>query len=557
MVASCTRWNRPEGHRRRVSGALLAWVASLVVGSWGVAFDARAEVATIDLLLDVDLDDGTGCAVATADGSATGVERRLRIAFDVGLGEVTSLSTATCVDPSGAGFGPEVPVASAPAAPWSGADGNGLGGTTAIEAHWPIASLGAGRLARLQATVGSVFGDDALLVDDAGSPIMLPLGAAPVPGLGLGAAGLALGLASGLAAWSMGRAQARRRSVGTRRARIARWGATASLVGASLLLVSPTIGRALLGDGVWRTWSLPERVATDAADDGAPELDLRAIWAYADPATGELWLRVDVGFGPPICLDWGRVDPGTGYACNQEPPPDPGPFGGAVAVTFDDGPHPVHTPSIVATLRAFGVPTTFFWRGDRLLTATEQAIAQDVHADPLFRVANHTVTHRRMTTLTPAEVEYEILETSERIRDAIGDPCYFPEYFRFPFSASNCPSTEVARSLGHAVTGVHFSPHDWCYGTGGGTCTADRVHWIPDEYRSDLVGYTVYEYQRSGGGILLLHDIHQLTADSLPAILQGLLDAGATFVDLADPTLFPLLQASIQPPEAPACCAAP
>ena len=201
-------------------------------------------------------------------------------------------------------------------------------------------------------------------------------------------------------------------------------------------------------------------------------VDLLGLFAEIEPAIGELWLRADVLFGAPVCLDWGVVDAGVGYSCAQQPAPDQGPFGLAVAMTFDDGPNPATTPSILATLRAENIPATFFMVGWRLETAAAQALALEIHQDPLFRVANHTYDHLGLPTLTPQEVVNQVETTSERIREAIGDACYFPTYFRFPFGFSDCTSMEVVREHGFGVAGVNIEPADWCYGQGGGTVTS-------------------------------------------------------------------------------------
>ena len=47
---------------------------------------------------------------------------------------------------------------------------------------------------------------------------------------------------------------------------------------------------------------------------------------------------------------------------------------------------------------------------------------------------------------------------------------------------------------------------------------------------------------------------HPNTVANLPAIIAGFRAQGATFVDLEDPALFPLLNENVAQPEAPACC---
>ena len=183
--------------------------------------------------------------------------------------------------------------------------------------------------------------------------------------------------------------------------------------------------------------------------------------------------------------------------------------------------------------------------------------ALEIHEDPLFRLGNHSQTHTRFTLLDPEEVDIEVATASDRIREAIGDPCHAPRYFRFPFGSADCDSMGVVRSHGLAVASVHIDAGDWCYGANGGVCPESVIPWIPEEFRDDLPGYSVDQFLLKGGGVMLMHDVHANTAAELPAIIAGLQAAGASFVDLADPVLFPIMNGPIPAPEAPACCVAP
>ncbi|MDP6979209.1 MAG: hypothetical protein QF570_11500 [Myxococcota bacterium] len=58
----------------------------------------------------------------------------------------------------------------------------------------------------------------------------------------------------------------------------------------------------------------------------------------------------------------------------------------------------------------------------------------------------------------------------------------------------------------------------------------------------------------TGGGIMLMHDIHPNTVAELPAVISAMRAAGATFVHLDDLILFPILNGNVNPPEPPACC---
>lgn len=516
-------------------GGVARW---FLIGLLLSAGPSAAQEAVLDVLFDLDRNAATGCDVATPEGPAPGIELRLRTRVDVGAATLTTIEHADCVDEIGGVFGPGVQAATAPLPAWSVSPGNGVEGSTLVETHVPGSVFGGARRADVFVALDVAGAGDAMSSGSAtGLEVSLVALAVPTMGtLGLGVAMLVVvGLGSSLA--------------GRRTALVM----SLAVVGGGALAVGHD-ARALLGDGLHRVWPADALVAADPAGDGPPGADLLGLSSALDPATGELWLRVDVAFGPAVCLDWGLVSAGAGYSCSQWPALDPGPFAGPVALTFDDGPNPATTPQILATLRAWSAPATFFMVGSNLTTPEEQALALEIHQDPLFRVATHSVGHPNFTDLSPSEVEYEVDEGLARLRDAIGDPCWFPSYFRFPFGASDCTSMEIVRRRGLAVAGVNMDSVDWCYAAGGGRCLPSIVPDIEPEAVDDLPGKVLIEYLQHGGGILLLHDVHPTTVAALPSILADLQAAGATFVDLGDPVVFPNLDAAIGAPEAPACC---
>jgi peptidoglycan-N-acetylglucosamine deacetylase len=62
----------------------------------------------------------------------------------------------------------------------------------------------------------------------------------------------------------------------------------------------------------------------------------------------------------------------------------------SVALTFDDGPSPTYTPRVLAVLRRFGVPATFFMVGSMVDAHPEEARAV---VDAGMAVGNHTYGH--------------------------------------------------------------------------------------------------------------------------------------------------------------------
>lgn len=83
-----------------------------------------------------------------------------------------------------------------------------------------------------------------------------------------------------------------------------------------------------------------------------------------------------------------------------------------VAITFDDGPHPHGTVSVLETLREHGAEATFFLAGEQV--ERRPALAAEIVAAG-HRVALHCHRHRNQLRLTPRM----LLEDAERGRVAI------------------------------------------------------------------------------------------------------------------------------------------
>jgi peptidoglycan-N-acetylglucosamine deacetylase len=83
-----------------------------------------------------------------------------------------------------------------------------------------------------------------------------------------------------------------------------------------------------------------------------------------------------------------------------------------VALTFDDGPHPQGTPTVLETLREAGATATFFLAGEQV--ARRPTLAAEIVAAG-HRVELHCYRHRNLLRLTARQ----FLEDAERGRAAI------------------------------------------------------------------------------------------------------------------------------------------
>lgn len=98
-----------------------------------------------------------------------------------------------------------------------------------------------------------------------------------------------------------------------------------------------------------------------------------------------------------------------------------------IALTFDDGPHPVYTEEMLKVLEQEQVPATFFLLGENAEQYGEQVrmIAEQGHL-----IGNHTWRHVQVTSLPKEEAEEEILAVSSLVEELTGNGT---SYVRPPF----------------------------------------------------------------------------------------------------------------------------
>ena len=233
-----------------------------------------------------------------------------------------------------------------------------------------------------------------------------------------------------------------------------------------------------------------------------------------------------------------------GTDCSGVRVPDRTGFAKRIALTFDDGPNPATTPKVIQVLKAHHAPATFFTNGSRYAAPGAKALAAQIAADPDYLLANHTQNHLNLGQQTAAKVASEIDRTDALIREA-GES---PKYLRFPFGSSTCSSMKQARDRGYIVTGWHIDSADWCYAAGGGVCKKSTFKYVPDEMRGDMKAYVLSQVRANNGGVMLMHDIHQSTADHLDEILTTLEAQGYTFVRLDDMAAWPRLHGTTPGP---------
>jgi peptidoglycan/xylan/chitin deacetylase (PgdA/CDA1 family) len=153
----------------------------------------------------------------------------------------------------------------------------------------------------------------------------------------------------------------------------------------------------------------------------------------------------------------------------------------AMALTFDDGPNPTVTPSLLDLLDRHRVRATFFLIGRhvRAFPALAKEIAARGHT-----VGNHTDTHPALTFLPPRRIAEELGRCDDAIEAATGRK---PRWMRPPFGFRGPQLGGIVRKRG-----------------GAGVVMWSAVAW---DWKPQPAEPVIQRLRRAqGGDIVLLHD---------------------------------------------------
>lgn len=180
-----------------------------------------------------------------------------------------------------------------------------------------------------------------------------------------------------------------------------------------------------------------------------------------------------------------------------------------VAMTFDDGPHPRHTPILLDMLKARGIRATFYLIGENVVRypALVRRIVEERH-----EIGNHTWSHPFLTQRSPSQVIAELDRTTLAIFEATGKA---PRTMRPPYGAMNRRQRLMVHQERKMPTILwSVDPQDW------------------QRPGSSVVARRIISASRAGA-IVLAHDIHGPTVRAMPATLDGLRSRGFDFVTVS------------------------
>lgn len=173
-----------------------------------------------------------------------------------------------------------------------------------------------------------------------------------------------------------------------------------------------------------------------------------------------------------------------------------------VALTFDDGPHPVYTPQLLDGLNERGVHATFFVVGKNILG--NEALLKRMETEGHL-IGNHTYSHVKLSELDIVRACAEVEKTNALICEVTGKE---PEFIRPPFGEWK-KAMECRFEMIPVLWDV--DPLDW---------TTKNTALVVERVLKDT----------KPGDIILLHDYYQSSVDAALEIVDALTERGYKFV---------------------------
>lgn len=157
-----------------------------------------------------------------------------------------------------------------------------------------------------------------------------------------------------------------------------------------------------------------------------------------------------------------------------------------IALTFDDGPDPAHTPALLDALAELGAPATFFLLGSAVDRHPELAarIAREGH-----EIGNHTYSHRYLPLARSRSVAGELAAADASIARATG---VVPALARPPYGGRSPSTVRAFTRAGKRVVLWDVNSFDW-----KGACAEDIANRVLSRVRP---GSVVLLHEARAGG---------------------------------------------------------
>lgn len=182
-----------------------------------------------------------------------------------------------------------------------------------------------------------------------------------------------------------------------------------------------------------------------------------------------------------------------------------------VAITFDAAWGNEDTEQLLSILDEYNVIATFFLCGKWVDTFPDdvKSIYNAGHD-----IANHSTTHPHMTQLSNEQCKEEVMTNHNNVKELINEDM---NLFRVPYGDYDERIIDAIKECGYYTIQWDVDSLDW------------KEYGVEHEIK------TVVEHKAlQNGSIILFHNDTKYTPDALPAIFEGLIDKGYSFVPLSE-----------------------
>ena len=184
-----------------------------------------------------------------------------------------------------------------------------------------------------------------------------------------------------------------------------------------------------------------------------------------------------------------------------------------IALTFDDGPHPIYTKLILDILRKYNVKATFFIIGENVKYYGD--VLDEVVSDG-HELGNHTFSHQNIKNKSADDLLSEIEDCTEAIYQQCGEKTLL---FRPPGGIMADVCLEDSDILSnYNIIYWSIDTHDW-------------AHEPPQKIAQNVIKSI------KSGDIILMHDYighNAPTAEALERIIPRLIERGFNFVTVSE-----------------------
>ena len=177
-----------------------------------------------------------------------------------------------------------------------------------------------------------------------------------------------------------------------------------------------------------------------------------------------------------------------------------------IALTFDDGPHPVYTKILLDGLAERGAKASFFVTGENAEKYPELILRMQKEG---HLIGNHTYSHIQLTSNNREAFRQELISTNEVLKEITGAE---PIFVRPPYGSWD---KSFEKELNMFPVLWNIDPLDWC------------------SHNAECIAAKVVE-KAGDGDIILMHDYYDTSVTAALEVVDVLQKRGFQFVTVEE-----------------------